>query len=93
MLNEKWNPVFENEELAMKIIPLQPEEAQKVLAENGFDFTVDEILDAGKELYAIREQQTEGELSENDLEEVAGGINILVVKTICRCAGAAMIHW
>ena len=31
-LNEKWIPVFENEELAMKVIPLQPEEAQKVLA-------------------------------------------------------------
>ncbi len=93
MLNEKWNAVFENEELAMKVVPMQPEEAQKVLAENGFDFTIDEILEAGKELYKIREQQASDELNEDDLEDVAGGINIAVVKTICKCAGAALSAW
>ena len=73
-LNEKWIPVFENEELAMKVVPLQPEEAQKVLAENGYEFTLDEIVAAGKELYQMRERMnTSGELTEDDLSDVAGG--------------------
>ena len=80
-LNEKWIPVFENEELAMKVIPLQPEEAQKVLAENGYEFTLDEILAAGKELYQMRERMsTDGELTEDELSDVAGGGWVKVIK-------------
>ena len=77
-LNEKWIPVFENEELAMKVIPLQPEEAQKVLAENGYEFTLDEIVAAGEELYQMRERMSTGaELNEDDLSDVAGGLRLL----------------
>ena len=92
-LNEKWIPVFENEELAKKIVPMQPEEAQKALAENGFDFTIDEIIEAGNELYAMREQQMSGELDEDDLENVSGGISIVAVGIICKCVGAALSRW
>ena len=73
MLNEKWIPVFENEALAIKVVQMQPEEAQKVLAENGYDFTMDEILEAGKELYKIQAQESSDELSEDELGDVAGG--------------------
>lgn len=89
-LNEKWIPVFENLELAKKILPMQPEEAQKVLAENGFDFTIDEILEAGKVLYEMQ-NAPEGELSENDLDAVAGGVGWLEV--VCKAAGAALSAW
>lgn len=89
-LNEKWIPVFENLELAQKIVPMQPEDAQKVLAENGFDFTIDEILEAGKVLYAMQ-NAPEGELSENDLDAVAGGVGWLEV--VCKAAGAALSAW
>ena len=93
-LNEKWIPVFENEELAMKVIPLQPEEAQKVLAENGYEFTLDEIVAAGEELYKMRERMnTSGELTEDDLSDVAGGGWVAVVKFACQAAGAAMQRW
>ena len=73
MLNEKWIPVFENEALAIKVVQMQPEEVQKVLAENGYDFTMDEILEAGKELYKIQAQESSDELSEDELGDVAGG--------------------
>lgn len=89
-LNAKWIPVFENLELAKKIVPMQPEEAQKVLAENGFDFTIDEILEAGKVLYEMQ-NAPEGELSENDLDAVAGGVGWLEV--VCKAAGAALSAW
>lgn len=89
-LNAKWIPVFENLELAKKILPMQPEEAQKVLAENGFDFTIDEILEAGKVLYEMQ-NSPEGELSENDLEAVAGGVGWLEIA--CKAAGAALSAW
>lgn len=93
-LNEKWIPVFENEELAMKVIPLQPEEAQKVLAENGYEFTLDEIVAAGEELYQMRERMnTSGELTEDDLSDVAGGSWISVTKKVCQAAGRAMQIW
>ena len=93
-LNEKWIPVFENEELAMKVIPLQPEEAQKVLAENGYEFTLDEIIAAGEELYQMRERMnTSGELTEDDLSDVAGGGWLAGVKFACQAAGRAMQIW
>ena len=73
-MNEKWLKVLENEELMMKVVPMLPEEAQKVLAENGYDFTLDEILEMGKELYKIHSKMnSDGELSDDDLEDVSGG--------------------
>lgn len=75
-MSEKWNAVFANEELTKKIVVLSPEDAQKVLAENGYEFSMDEIMEAGKTinemLAKIRAGQT-GELSEDDLEDVSGG--------------------
>ena len=50
------------------------EETQKVLAENGFEFSVEEIrgfCEEGKTL--VMEANDEGELSEDALEAVAGG--------------------
>lgn len=75
-MSEKWKAVFANEELTKKIVALSPEEAQKVLAENGYEFSMDEIMEQGKainELLAkVRAGQT-GELSEDDLDDVSGG--------------------
>lgn len=93
-LDPKWQPVFDNEDLAMKIIPMEPEEAQKVLAENGFDFTLEEILEAGTELYKMRESMNNGgELSEDDLDDVAGGCIIRSPGTILRAVQNALWRW
>lgn len=72
-MTEKWNEVFRNEELAKKVVALSPEEAQKILSENGFDFTLDEILEAGKEINELLAKYKNGEISEEDLAEVSGG--------------------
>ena len=57
---------------------MKPEDAQKVLEENGFNFTLDEIIETGKELYALKESMTgenenSDELEEDELENIAGG--------------------
>ena len=70
-MTEKWTEVFANEELAKKILALTPEEAQKVLAENGYEFTLEEILDQGKEINTLIEKYKNGEINEADLEITA----------------------
>ena len=72
-MTEKWNEVFQNEELAKKVVALSPNEAQKTLSENGFDFTLDEILEAGKEINEILAKYKNGEIGEEALAEVSGG--------------------
>ena len=49
-----------------------PEEAHKVVVKAGFDVKLDEFKNAMKQLNAAVNQKS-GELSENDLEKVAGG--------------------
>lgn len=94
-LDPRWEPVFENEELAMKIAPMQPEEVQKTLAENGFDFTLEEILETGTELYKLRESMDKsGELSEDDLDDVAGGLVWgPIIKTLATILGQRPRPW
>ena len=50
------------------------EAAQKVFAARGIEFTLDEVkaIAAG-----LKANAANGELSENDLEDVAGGVGIL----------------
>jgi hypothetical protein len=94
-MNEKWLPVLENEELMMKVVPMAPEEAQKELAANGYNFTMDEIIEMGKDLYALRSKaNSDGELSEGDLEDVAGGVAWgPVIKFTFQAAAGAMSVW
>lgn len=72
-MSEKWNDVFSNEELTKKVVALSPEEAQKVLAENGFVFTLEEVLEQGKEINELLEKFKKGEISEEELTAVSGG--------------------
>lgn len=75
-MSEKWNEVFANEELTKKIVVLSPEDAQKVLAENGYEFSMDEMMEAAKainEVLAKVKAGETGELSEDDLDDVTGG--------------------
>ena len=53
----------------------EPEQAVSLAKEKGLDFTVDELLEAVKD---IREERSAGakELNEDDLDQVAGGIAI-----------------
>lgn len=69
----KWDAVFEDVEFAKQIIALSPEDAQKALAERGFDFSMQEIMEAGKEISELMRKTNFGELDEEALSDVSGG--------------------
>ena len=62
----------------------QPEEVQEMLAEKEIDITIEEIKETRKILIKKAEQQTaEGEeLTDDDLEDVAGGIAPLLAVAL-----------
>lgn len=62
--------VLANEEVAMEFFSKEtPEEAQAFLKDKGVEISLEEI----KEIGAALEKMQDGELSEDDLENVAGG--------------------
>lgn len=71
-MNEKWDAVFSDVEFAKSIISMEPEDALKALKEKGYDFCMEEVLEAGKEISQMMSQMNE-ELDEGALENVAGG--------------------
>ena len=72
-------------ELSAKI---EAEDAQKYFAEHGVDFTMEEIKAIGSALNCS--VKSNGELSEDDLEQVSGGCLIFgIISGIV--AGAALI--
>ncbi len=75
-------------ERAKSLIELTPEEAAKKINADGFDFTVEEIMEFGEQLQKFAASQTEdGELSEDALSEVSGGI---VISAGVLAAGVAL---
>lgn len=78
-------------ELAEKLVQQEtPEEAQAVLNEAGLDFTKEEVVELG-ELLVKGMDQKEGELSEDDLEDVAGGavITLTTAAAVIGIVGGA----
>ncbi|MBQ9252450.1 MAG: hypothetical protein IJ188_07435 [Clostridia bacterium] len=61
-------------ERANEILSLTPEEATEKINSFGFDFTVAELEEFGKNLKAAA--QNGGEIGEEELENVAGGIAV-----------------
>ena len=94
MLDKRWTEIFENAALTEKMAGIsEPEKLQKLLRANGYDFTLEEISAAGEELMASYAAQSDGEITENDLEEVAGGIRVsslakagpALLRPMCVC--------
>lgn len=91
--------VLSNQEVAEEFFSKEtPEEAQAFLQEKGVEISLDEI----KEIGAALEKMQDGELSEDDLENVAGGGAIRdayddiigIAKDIIRSrTGRAVIRW
>ena len=74
MLDTRWTEILGNETLVKKMTEIhEPEKLLELLKANGYEFSMEEINAAGEELTAQYSAQSEGELSENDLEDVAGG--------------------
>lgn len=60
----------EDVERAKKLLDLDPEEAVAKINADGYDFTVDEVVEFGEHL----SNAASDELSEESLSEVAGGV-------------------
>ena len=81
---EKLSPLWENEEFVKALAAAESEEAAlKLFADNGVDITTEEL----SEIKANATSQ--GELGEEDLEDVAGG----VVLSTLSAAGAMALGW
>ncbi len=78
MDNNKIKAIFADKEFAKKLLGLAaPEDVRIALKEKGIDATLEEIKQLGAQLSAYLEQRDgNGELSDDQLEEVAGGLSI-----------------
>lgn len=70
-------------ERAKKLMDLSPEEAVKIINENGNDFTVDEVVEFGLNLKNVVAQADE--LSEDNLDDVAGGLAAAAAAVYLTC--------
>ena len=90
MNEEKIKEVFSDEKFVKSLMELEtPEEVQKALAEKDIDLSIDEI----KKVAELLQKKAEGELSDANLENVAGGsiTGLVVFMGICTGAGAGYL--
>lgn len=70
----KWEKLAQEEKLVTQVINMEPNAAQKKLQENGYDFSVDDLLEMKELLQKVaKEAETNDELSEETLTDVSGG--------------------
>lgn len=83
------NYLTADKERAQKLLEATPEEAVKQINADGNDFTVEEIIEFGAQLQKVAAQggNAEGELSEEALSDVAGGV---VISSAVLAAGVAL---
>ena len=74
----KLKELIANEDFAKELFGKQTaEEAQALLKDNGVEFTLDEVNQIGDGIRIIAKSQAAGgELSEDDLKSVSGGVDM-----------------
>lgn len=89
MMNEKMNTLFRNEAFVAEVKNVTTvEEMQKLMAKHGAAVSEDEIMEMCR---IIAEQmQNDGELSEEALENVAGGVWGWVVVGVVSAGAFAL---
>lgn len=75
----------EDSERAKKLFDMDPQDAAKEMGSNGLDVSSDDLIEFGSKLAKYGET---GELSEDDLEDVAGGLG--AVATVAIAYGIAL---
>ena len=92
MNEERIKEVFSDEEFVKELFSKEtPEEAKALLEEKDIDFSVEDLIKLREIIIAKMEQQSsseEGEISEEDLEDVSGGwfaIVMPIITTIATC--------
>lgn len=100
MNEERIKAVFSDEAFVKELLSTEtPEEVQALLEEKEIEVTIEEIKETQKILIKKAEQQTaEGmELSDEDLEDVSGGIAPLLAVALwygaCIGAFAVITHF
>jgi len=83
IMNEKLNTLLEDQDFIEKLTSAETDaEVQALLAENGVELTLEEINAVKKGVEARISE--DGELSEDELENVAGGADIAkIIEVIC----------
>ena len=91
MDKERIKEIFSDEEFVVELLGLEnPEDAQALLKTKGIDLELDQVRKMGeiinKQLNAVTTE--EGEISEEELEDVAGGwfaIVMPIITTVATC--------
>ena len=90
---EKLGALLANEDFCQKFIACTTkQEAYKLFADNGSDLTEEEINGLALQLKALTQKliENDGELSEEDLEQIAGGGTVEVALTTLFVAPAGI---
>lgn len=89
------NTLMEDKEFVVKMMSQEtPEDVQTLFRENGVDFTLEEVKEFGRELERLA--STGGELNEEMLDAVSGGVVITAAtawaaaKCVIAIGGAAL---
>ena len=99
---EKFNKLMEDEKFVKEFLGQESQtDVQKFLAKNDIEMSIEEINEFGKTLDDLVGKNQNGELSEADLESVAGGFFITGITTVAvaKCliavggAGLAIYKW
>ena len=81
-MQEKFEKLMQDEAFAEKLLSLDEDtEIQALLSENGVEFTLEQIAAIKKGVIAQLNGE-DAELSEDDLEDVAGGIAVGTAITV-----------
>lgn len=90
---EKLNELLSSESICDKLLAAEnAAEARAVLAENGLDMTEEEVNALGQYVASISKKLIEngGELAEEDLEKIAGGILTETVSVISAASSTSL---
>lgn len=74
-------------ENAKQLFELSPADAAEKINTSGYDFSVEELTEFGVQLKKVIETTQEGELSENALDNVSGGLVVEGVAISCIALG------
>jgi len=72
----------QDEARTLKLLELDPEAALAEINAEGYDFSADELYDFGQALASVSKKD-EGEISADELDDVAGGSVTKTVVTFC----------
>lgn len=96
MTNDRINEISEylvkDTNAAKELMEMTPENAASKMIADGFEVTADELIEFGEELKKVN-VNTEGELKENDLENVSGGLLASTVILGGIAIGYALGKW